>query len=374
MNTTKNNNRKLFGKEEENAVRTLTKYYPLDEATNTFEIGLRYERASDLFEENADTLERVSRISESITDRMAEALEDIPNGYSADISIRVDDFEGYSPGQLMDGLKDALSLRHRRFLYEATRNGLKKGALIVAGIVMILILTIGKQIGWWGGDDTVSEILTYMLDTLGCVLIWEGLYMVFLEEPEEYVFEKKISHKLSSISFCQDNKAGTAVSESRENISALMEINRKKLLAKRLLLFSGYSLICLSVAWVLQTLGIIINPEKFGEKVNTELIVDMGVAIMAGAAGVLSLLSYEEKMKDSPTVLVFAAAVILYPTVNGLIVLFRKGSTLIPIRVILVICIIIAGLTFLVGHGMDYILYRQERRRDHSEEKINEGR
>ena len=363
MSTTKSGIKNLFGKDEVQTIRTLAKYYPLNEETSTFEMALHYERASDLFEDNADNLEKTSRISESITDRMSEMLDDIPNGYSADVSIRVDDYESYTSEQLMDGLKDTLFLRHRRFLHEAIQNGLKTGTLIVAGIVMILILTIGRQIGWWGGDDTISEILTYMLDTLGCVLIWEGLYMAFLEEPEEYVFEQKISHKISSISFWQDNKDRAAASESRENISALMAINRKILLAKRLLLFSGFSLLCLSIAWVLQTLGIIINPEVFGEKVTVELILDMGVAILAGAAGVLSLLTYEEKMKDSPIALAFAAAVILYTTVYGSIMLFGEGSKLIPIEMILVICIIIAGLTFLIGHGMNYALYRQNKRR-----------
>ena len=363
MNTMKNNISNLFEKDEEQTIRTLAKYYPLNEATNTFEIALRYEKASDLFEENTDTLERSSRVSEGITDQMAEMLDEIPKGYSADVSIRVDDYEGYSAEQLMDGFKDTLFLRHRRFLHEATRDGMKMGAMLVSGIVMILVLTIGRQIGWWGGDDTVSEILTYLLDTLGCVLIWEGLYMAFLNESEEYDFEQKISHKISSISFWQDNKDRAAASESRENISALMAINRKILLAKRLLLFSGFSLLCLSIAWVLQTLGIIINPEVFGEKVTVELILDMGVAILAGAAGVLSLLAYEEKMKDSPIALVFAAAVILYTTVYGFIMLFGEGSKLIPIEMILVICIIIAGLTFLIGHGMNYALYRQNKRR-----------
>ena len=225
---------------------------------------------------------------------------------------------------------------------------------------MILILTIGKQIGWWGGEDTISEILTYMLDTLGTVLIWEGLNMTFVEEPEEHAFEQKISHKVSSIRFYQDDKDRAAASENRESISALMAINRKKLFTKRLLLFSGFSLICLAVAWVLQTLGIIINPEVFGEKVTVELILDMLFAIVAGAVGVLSLRAYEEKLRNSPIVLVFAAAVILYSAVNGFIMLFSEGNALAPIQMILIIFIIVAGLTFLAGYGMHYIQSRQD--------------
>ena len=359
MSTMKNSIRNLSGKDEEQAIRTLARYYPLNEETNTFEITLHYEKASDLFEENTDTLEKASRISDSITDRMSEAMDDIPDGYSADVSIRVDDYEGYSSEQLMDGIKDALFFRHCRFLHESTQNGLKIGGLIVAGIVMFLILTVGRQIGWWSGDDTVSEIVAFMLDTLGTVLIWEGFNRAFVDEPEEYVFERKISHKVSSISFYQENKDRAAASENREGISALIAINRKKMITKRLLLIGGFSLICLMAAWVLQTLGIIINPDIFGEKVTLELILDMLVAIVVGAAGVLSLRAYEGKLRNSPIVLVFAA-VILYPIANAFIMLFRGGSKLAPIETILAIFIIVAGLTFLTGYGMYYIQSRKD--------------
>lgn len=360
MSTTKNSFRNLSGKDEEQTIRTLARYYPLNEETNTFEIALHYEKASDLFEENADTLEKAPRISDSITDRISEILDDIPNGYSADVSVRVDDYEGYSSEQLMDGIKDTLFFRHRRFLHESTQNGFKIGSLIVTGIVMTLILTIGRQIGWWDGDDTVSEILTFMLDTLGTVLIWEGFSIIFIQESEEYGFERKISHKVSSISFYQGGRDRAAARERRENISALMAIDRKKLITKRLLLIGGFSLICLMAAWVLQTLGIIINPDVFGEKVTLELILDMLVAIAVGIAGVLSLRAYEDKLRNSPIVLAFAA-VILCPIVNAFVMLFREGSTLAPIETILAVFIIIAGLTFLTGYGMYCI---QSRRQD----------
>ncbi|MBR1478906.1 MAG: hypothetical protein IJ608_13260 [Lachnospiraceae bacterium] len=359
MSTFKNSIRNLPGKDEEQTIRTLARYYPLDEGTNTFEIGLHYEKASDLFEENTDTLEKVSRISDSIPGRMSEILDDIPDGYSADVSIRVDDYEGYSPEQLMNGIKDALFFHHRRFIHETTRNGIKTGSLIVAGVVMILILTIGRQIGWWSGEDTVSEILTFMLDTLGTVLIWEGFSIIFIQESEEYGFERKISRKVSSISFCQGGRDRAATRGRWENISALIAVDRKKLIMRRLLLVGGFSLICLMAAWVLQTLGIIINPEVFGEKVTLELILDMLVAILVGAAGVLSLYAYKGKLRNSPIVLALAA-VILYPLINAFIMLFRDGSTLAPIETILAIFIIVAGLIFLTGYGMYYIQSKRD--------------
>ena len=90
----KNNVRNLYGKDEEHYIRTLAKYYPLNEETNTFEIALRYEKASDLFDENTDSLDMAPRISDSIIDKMSDIPDDIPKGCSTDFSIRVDDYEG----------------------------------------------------------------------------------------------------------------------------------------------------------------------------------------------------------------------------------------------------------------------------------------
>ena len=139
-----------------------------------------------------------------------------------------------------------------------------------------------------------------------------------------------------------------------------MAINRKKLFTKRLLLLSSSSLICLMAAWVLQTLGVMINPGKFGAKVTSELILDMVVAVLVGFAGFISLRAYEEKLRNSPLVLVLTA-VMLYPIVNALIAMIRDGSTLAPAEMILYIFILITGLTFVIGFIMYYIQYRQDR-------------
>lgn len=362
MNIKKNNSRKLSDADEEQAVRTLTKYYPLNEETNAFEITLRYEKASDLFDASAGTL--TPKISEEVTDHMSDLLEDIPKGYKADFSIRVDDYEGYSSGLLMAGINDALFFRHRRFFRDMIQKGMTTGILLLAGVVMILVLTIGKQIGWWGGDDTVSEILTYMLDTLGCVLIWEGLYNALVEKPEAFVFEQTISRKVRSISFYQADEGSAAASESIESIAALTSSNRKKLRTKRLLLLSGFALICLAIAWVLQTLGIIIKPENFGEKVTEELILDMLVAPLIGAVGILSLRAYESKLPNTPYTSLFAA-IILYPIVNAFLILFGAKGNLAPTETILAVSVILAGLTFIVAYTTNYIQHELDIRQHH---------
>ena len=359
MSRTKNNNRHVSVSEKEQYNRTLEKYYPLDRETNTYEIPMHYEKASDLFYENCDVDEASPRFSEEITDQISEVLDDIPRGYRADFSITIGDYEGYSSKQLMEWFKDALFLRHHRFLHESTRKGLRIGCFIVIGVVIILIQTIGKQIGWWGGDDTVSGILSYMLDTLGCVFIWEGLYMIFLEEKEEVVFKRKIYKKVSTISFYNEHSDKATASENRESIYALMATNRKKLYAKRMLLISGYSMIALSVGWLLQTIGIMINPQLFGEKIDALITLDFVFALLLGAIGALALLVYAGILQNR-LIFLLLAIFIFYPTIHIFVVRIGNGQIIAPTEVILGILIILAGMLFVIGLVMDYVQYKQE--------------
>ena len=64
-----------------------------------------------------------------MTDRMAQLLDDIPDGYTAGFSFTVADDEGYSAEQILEGINDALTFRHLRYLRETVRNGFRIGLL-----------------------------------------------------------------------------------------------------------------------------------------------------------------------------------------------------------------------------------------------------
>ena len=237
--------------EMEQTVSKLARYYRLDRKRKVFDIPMHFKKASDLFCGNVDFMDE-PKISDKTTDMMVELLNDIPRGYKADLCITIDDYEGFSSRQILRGLNDALAFRHIRFVRENKRNGLHVGTLMVAGISLILFMTLGNLNGFWDSEGVVPEVFIYLLDTFGCVLIWEAVYAIFVERSAEIDFEHTITGKVSSVGLYETGSETVLAVESSERLESLMIRNRKKIISDKLLLLSGFSLITLAVFGILK--------------------------------------------------------------------------------------------------------------------------
>ena len=240
--------------EQQGVVDKLSGYYRCDKENKVFEVPLHYGKASELYFDNVEFQDKPN-ISDEATDNMVELLQDIPEGYKAEFSITIDDYEGVDPEKVLDGINDALSFRHLRFLRESTGKGIKVGFLMFVGVSLIMLKTYGILFGWWGEGNVASDLFTYVLDIFGCVLIWESVYGVFVDRSEEIVFEKAISRKVHAIKLYDEQNNEALSGEDSQGIMTLMGRNRKKLISSRLLLLSGFSLLAIAVADVLWTVA-----------------------------------------------------------------------------------------------------------------------
>ena len=249
--------------EQEGIVSKLSEYYEYNKDNKVFEIPLHYEKASELYCENVEFREKPN-ISDEATDNMVDLLQDIPEGYKAEFSITIDDYEGVSPDKVLDGINDALSFRHLRFLRESTGKGIKVGFLMFIGVSFIMLKTYGILFGWWGEGNVASDLFTYVLDIFGCVLIWESVYGVFVDRSEEIVFEKAMSKKVSAIKLYDEQNNEALSGEDSHNLMTIMGRNKKKLFSSRLLLLSGFSLLGVSVSDILWSVANARNYTEFG--------------------------------------------------------------------------------------------------------------
>ena len=268
-------------------VSRLSEYYSLDEKNKVFEIPLHYEKASDLFIGNVEYLGK-PKISDETTNSMAEMLDDIPEGYKADFSITIDDYQDIPSSNILQGIIDALTFRHLRFVQENTRKGIKVGLLMFIGASFILLKTYGIIFDWWGDGTVNSDMLTYILDIFGCVLIWESVYALFVDRSEEIDFERAISRKVHSIRLYDENNEGILAQEDSRNIMSIMSRNKRKLSSNHMLLLSGFSLLALAVSDLLTMVSILVNGTWIPEDAPGLYIT---VYILAGSLSVLILCS-----------------------------------------------------------------------------------
>lgn len=138
---------------------------------------------------------------------------------------------------------------------EKSRKGMQVGTLLVVGIALIVLMIVGDYSGIWGAGNEVSEIYIYLLDTFGCVLIWESVYSIFVERSDEIYFERTILKKIHSIEIHDRATGEILASEASESISYQMTGNRRKILSNILLLIGGFSLISLAVFGLIQCIS-----------------------------------------------------------------------------------------------------------------------
>ena len=333
--------------ERERLLDRFAGYYPLDEENKVFKIPLHFGKASDMLSPNVEVLDK-PKISSATTEMMQEQLDDIPRGYKADFSITIDDYEGYSPNKILTGINDALLFRHLRYVHWKSRKGIQVGTLLVVGIALIVLMIVGDYSGIWGSGNEVSEIYMYLLDTFGCVLIWESVYSIFVERSDEIYFERTILKKIRSIGIYDSGTGQVLASEESESISYQMTGNRRKILSNILLLVGGFSLISLAVFGLIQCISDIHVMIEYGFPIFI-LTVSLRLvsSVISACVGFMALRVYRGKHRHR-----------IWGTVATLLMLFLLVGNLISLigteeasaaDIILLVFYIFSEATFIVG-------------------------
>ena len=347
-------------------LRKLSRHYQLNEENKSFEIALYYENANDLFDENI-VMNGKPKISDEVTDRMAQILDDIPDGYKARFTLTIEDYGEYTPEQILEGINDALSFRHLRFLRQSKRSDIRTGIMMVAGISFILLMTVGNFSGWWGENNVISEVLTYMMDTLGCVLIWEAIYAIFVESTDEFIFEEKISKKVQFIGLYRQGDKRALYGEGSRKISDMMRFNRKKLLTKKLLKLSGFSLIILAIWNLLDgTYNLTTLEEELGFSLvfQNNGFVALLLSVLGLWLGIIALRAYDGKFRHIILGVVLAVLMII-SLVFDIVILYTQQAS--PQAIILVVFEVIVEASFAVGISMYISQYIRENRMNRGE-------
>lgn len=320
-------------------IEFLKKYYELDEARKTFDVVLHYKKASELFDEQIETIANPI-MKEEVLEKITNILKDIPHGYKADISLVIDDFEGYDKGVILSSFNDLLEIGKYRFSDESRNKWLKFALLILVGILIIFSLNLAKSFNWWNifaEDELTGTVFGEVLNITSWVFVWEAVSIVFLRPSDIALTGSLILSRISTFSLYNSDSDLAIAKETKDQITKhIFEKNTLERAGSLLLLFSGFAIIGLAFANILTS---ITQYDQYGAYVVTGVIFSVLYCINKLVTGVLAILLYKGKDRFRTPTLVVTIFDLLYILITIVSLFVGKFSVSALVSIILALTI-----------------------------------
>ena len=312
-------------------IELLKKYYPLDEKRKVFDIVLHYEKASELFDNDVESI--TPKMKDEIVRKVVDIVEDIPHGYKADISLVIDDYEAFDKKVVLNSFNDLLFLTKYRFNKENKAKWFKVGILILTGIMLIFIKSLLAVNNFWGlldKSEVSQSVILIVTEISGWVFIWESVSLLFLKGNDFLRFGKLMLTKIANIELYKGNEEKALAKESSKDIATSMLVNNDlgRRVGSILLLFAGLAIIGVGFATLITSITSFKHSSNYAV---FELIFDcIGVAIkfLTGFAAV-QLYRGKEKYKVPVIVVASIDFVFIILGIVGLIIVGLKVENLI---------------------------------------------
>ena len=346
---------------QQRRVELLKEHYEFDEASKTFDIVLHFQKASDIFNERLDLLKK-RVMKEEILEEVANLLSDIPKGYKADLSLVIDDYEGIPYAEILDAFHNILKIRLNRFQAAKASKYYKVGALVLIGILMIATMILGEVMQWWGGESIEGRLVSYVIDTAGCVLIWEGLYSALLERSHDAALGHTLSTRLSTIGLYRNDGSDEALLLERNGEAVIVE--KEKLGQKAgasCLYLSGFVLVGAGL------IGVVLRVPLYASMLTTSgsgplvfsllLFMELFSAFVYCGLGFLAITMFNENYRHF-VITSIAAVIVFVLVVASIVALFLGQNT--PVNIITAVISFLAMALFVIGFGLSTYHHRHD--------------
>ena len=340
-------------------VELLKEQFEFNEETKTFDIVLHFAKASDIFNERLDLLKK-RVMKDEVIEEVASMLNDIPRGYKADLSLVIDDYEDIPYQEILDAFNNVLRNRFIRLKRDSRRKYYKVGIIVTIGAFLISLMILGEIMQWWGGETIQGRLISYLIDTAGCVCIWEGLYSALLERTTDAALGYVLATRLSSIGLYRNDGSDQALLSERNGEVVVIEKDRLGLRAGSMLLYlSGFFLLGAGVFGFMLRAPLMASIVSTGGEAAIILIAlfELISSFFLCGLGFLAIAMFNENYRYFIFTSI-AAVLILGLVIGSFVSLFTGQSS--PASIISSVVSLIAMTFFVVG----FVLTTYYRRRD----------
>ena len=224
-------------------IEILQKYYDIDVDNRVINFVLYYEKASDILVNDVTTLGDAPRFNNDVLRRVSEILDSFPVEFKVNLSLQIDDYEGYHPDALLESLKDALEM----FNYAVYRD---KGLRWLMSAIMVFVSMTILYLRLFAGDKgliNTEGMLYEMLDIIAWVFLWQAVTIMFLTPNEYRSISFKIMRRLLSVSFLDKDKNTLVKAESNKLEEEWLHETKREKVGRIFMLIAGTAYITIAV-------------------------------------------------------------------------------------------------------------------------------
>lgn len=181
-------------------------FFDIDEINNTANIVLRFEKPSDIFDNNY--VSKTPVLSDDFLDWISSSFKIISKKYKINLEVQFDDLEDFNESELESIFRKNILLEYADKKSERKKEKGVAWSLIGVGTVL-LIFSILMNFYWKSGNITL-EIVKYVFDIAVTVTYWEAFTILIVKRQEIFGFQKDILTRFSAIKFCAYQKEDAA--------------------------------------------------------------------------------------------------------------------------------------------------------------------
>ncbi|MDO4938405.1 MAG: hypothetical protein Q4E54_00380 [Lachnospiraceae bacterium] len=181
-------------------IKNLEKICTFDIENKVAYVPLHYDTPEDLLDIHVSWPD-APVISDDAIDYIQEIISSVPDMFSVEISLTVDDCGIYTYEQLIDALRATIENTYYYHDEKKRNNNVLAVFFIIVGFLALSIEVIGGMAGWFGEKGTMMRsFIETVADVITWVFLWEGCALLFLTyENESTVFGEDMQrfHKVS---------------------------------------------------------------------------------------------------------------------------------------------------------------------------------
>lgn len=195
---------KLYSNVSLRELEVVSRYYDVDMEAKVLTVPVKIEKASDLFYDDS-VVTKTPLFKQEFLEPVAGLVHSLPDGFNISYKITVKDYENYDPEELMHSFRDTLEIFNYNASKDKQKSNVKMAMLIFVGTFIFTLLFYLCSLNIFGDKEINHNIIHEIIYTIACVLLWEGVYILFLPEDTYNGIKHSVLNRISDVRFYDKN-------------------------------------------------------------------------------------------------------------------------------------------------------------------------